>query len=153
MEKCAEFCDVFKVVCAVYHGIRYVFAQSIVSSTAASTRKKVQTEFQTYTTNGDSFLCILANVRILSEGVNLVECDSVFLTSASSDPEGITSIQRMCRANRVDPSYPGKVAHCFVWAEDADKTAIVLHTLKYASGGGSGSSTDQAEEEGMESLA
>eukprot|EP00965_Chrysotila_dentata_P204159 6182161-Pleurochrysis_carterae.AAC.1 len=152
MEKCAEFCDVFIEVCALYHGIRHVFAASIISSTPASKRKEKQTEFQAYTTSGSLFLCILANVRILSEGVNLVACDSVFLTSTSSDPEGITSIQRMCRANRVDPNHPGKVAHCFVWADDADKTAIALHTLKYASGD-AGSLIYEAEDEGMQSLA
>eukprot|EP00965_Chrysotila_dentata_P073895 2440630-Pleurochrysis_carterae.AAC.1 len=77
-------------------------------------------------------MSVLTSVRILSEGVNLVKCDSVFLSCTSTDTEGIRCIQRMCRANRIDPDRPNKVAHCFVWAEDVDNTAVMLHSLKYA---------------------
>eukprot|EP00965_Chrysotila_dentata_P167968 5546070-Pleurochrysis_carterae.AAC.1 len=61
----------------------------------------------------------------------------------------------MCRANRIDPDRPSKVAHCFVWAEDVDNTAVMLHSLKYAnsecvSGGSSG---DRGDAQDMEALA
>eukprot|EP00965_Chrysotila_dentata_P079115 2609035-Pleurochrysis_carterae.AAC.1 len=61
----------------------------------------------------------------------------------------------MCRANRIDPDRPNKVAHCFVWADDVDNTAVMLHSLKYANSEGvsGGSSGDGDDAEDMEALA
>ena len=44
-------------------------------------------------------IAILVNVHILDEGINIPECDSVFITQPSNNI--INIIQRMCRANRI----------------------------------------------------
>lgn len=44
-------------------------------------------------------IAILINVHILDEGINIPECDSVFITQPSNNM--INIIQRMCRANRI----------------------------------------------------
>ena len=44
-------------------------------------------------------LAIMINVHILDEGINIPECDSVFITQPSNNM--INIVQRMCRANRI----------------------------------------------------
>ena len=46
-----------------------------------------------------SKIVILINVHILDEGINIPECDSVFITQPSNNM--INIVQRMCRANRI----------------------------------------------------
>ena len=44
-------------------------------------------------------LCIIINVHILDEGIDIPECDSVFITQPNTNI--INIVQRMCRANRI----------------------------------------------------
>jgi superfamily II DNA or RNA helicase len=44
-------------------------------------------------------IAIIINVHILDEGINIPECDSIFITQPSNNMTNI--IQRMCRANRI----------------------------------------------------
>eukprot|EP00965_Chrysotila_dentata_P112309 3712895-Pleurochrysis_carterae.AAC.1 len=153
VNECVQFCDMFKTVCRLYHGVWHVFAEQIVSGTTPTMRDELLHTFQSYSSGGERFMSVLTSVRILSEGVNLVKCDSVFLSCMSTDPEGIRCIQRMCRANRIDPDRPNKVAHCFVWADDVDNTAITLHSLKYANSEDVTSVSPKSDDEDMEALA
>eukprot|EP00965_Chrysotila_dentata_P006459 210947-Pleurochrysis_carterae.AAC.1 len=66
----------FKTICHVYHGLQHVFADQIVSGTTSAKRNELLHTFQSYTSSGERFMSILTSVRILSEGVNLVKCDS-----------------------------------------------------------------------------
>jgi len=45
---------------------------------------------------------ILLNVQILNEGVDIPECDSIFITKQNDNM--INLIQRMCRCNRILPN-------------------------------------------------
>eukprot|EP00965_Chrysotila_dentata_P065283 2163486-Pleurochrysis_carterae.AAC.1 len=58
----------------------------------------------------------------------------------------------MCRANRIDTDRPNKVAHCFVWADDVDNTAVMLHSLKYTNSEGVASVSGKSDDEDIEAL-
>lgn len=133
--ECDVFCTAFRRVCNEYHGIDDVYVASIVASTPCADRACRLRAFEDYRgTGGRRFFSVVTSVRILSEGVDIVTCDSVFLSAPSSDVDGIQSIQRLCRANRRDPKNPSKVAHCFVWCDDMNATASMLYSLRFAGG-------------------
>eukprot|EP00965_Chrysotila_dentata_P141815 4687325-Pleurochrysis_carterae.AAC.1 len=48
VEECVEFCQMFKTVCEVYHGICDVFARSIVANTAPAKRAELLETFETF---------------------------------------------------------------------------------------------------------
>lgn len=58
-----------------------------------------------------NIISIILNVHILDEGVNLVECDSVYITQPNNDKDNL--IQRMCRANRIKPNK--KICYVYMW--------------------------------------
>ena len=68
-------------------------------------------------------------MRILNEGVDIPECDSILLTSTSGSE--ITAVQRLCRANRKTQFNPNKIANVFIYCNDVDSGAGVLTTLRY----------------------
>jgi hypothetical protein len=47
----------------------------------------------------DTEISIMLNVQILNEGINIVECDSVYITNPNNNIANL--IQRMSRANRI----------------------------------------------------
>ena len=66
-------------------------------------------------------IAIIINVHIMDEGINIPECDSVFITQPSNNM--INIIQRMSRANRI---INGKnMCNIYLWCREK-KTNIVL---------------------------
>ena len=123
-DECRDFTKEFSVVAREYHGID-VFADIITSKTAAKDRKQIIQEFSS---NGLR-ISVIASVRILNEGVDIPECDSIMLTRTAMTE--ITAVQRLSRANRKTRYNPNKVANAFIYCDDVDSGAGVLTTLKY----------------------
>jgi superfamily II DNA or RNA helicase len=73
---------------------------------------------------------IIANVRILNEAVDIVPCDSVFITKVGDSTNDITTVQRLGRALRKDVNNPSKVAALFLWCDDYNDTLKSLQLLK-----------------------
>jgi superfamily II DNA or RNA helicase len=79
------------------------------------------TKFRNRITN----ICILLNVYVLDEGIDIPECDSVYLTNPNNNPTSI--IQRISRANRL---CEGKtVAKVLVWSKNELKIKDVLKNI------------------------
>lgn len=74
---------------------------------------------------GYSFLC---SVQILDECIDILSCDSIFITYPSNSK--IRNIQRLCRANRKDPENIHKEAKIFLWAEENNDIVDILRHLK-----------------------
>jgi len=123
IEECEIFNTIFTEISREYHGIE-CWSSSITANTSVRKREEILKDFQ----NNNSKISILSSVRILNEGVNIVKCDSVFITKVNDNE--IVAVQRMCRANRKDRENPNKVANCFVWADDLNKTVEMLQYLK-----------------------
>ena len=66
-------------------------------------------------------IAIIINVHILDEGINIPECDSVFITQPSNNM--INIIQRMCRANRILDNKTQ--CNIYLWCKE-QKTEIIL---------------------------
>ena len=57
---------------------------------------------------------ILLNVQILNEGIDIPECDSVFITKPSENI--INLVQRMCRCNRIQPNK--NFCYIYLWCDN-----------------------------------
>lgn len=66
-------------------------------------------------------IAIIINVHILDEGINIPECDSVFITQPSNNM--INIIQRMCRANRIIENKTN--SNIYLWCKE-NKADIIL---------------------------
>ena len=123
IEECLAFNSIFEKVCDKYHGIDY-WTDVITADVVKRKRDQIMRDFQ----NNSCRLSILSSIRILNEGVNVVKCDSVFITRVGENQ--ITAVQRLCRANRINKENPQKKANCFIWADDLNKTVGMLQYLK-----------------------
>jgi superfamily II DNA or RNA helicase len=123
IEECEVFNEIFNDISRNYHGIE-CWSNSITANTNVRKRDEILNNFQ----NNAAKISILSSVRILNEGINIVKCDSVFITKVNNNE--IVAVQRMCRANRKDRENPCKIANCFIWADDLDRTVEMLQFLK-----------------------
>jgi hypothetical protein len=69
-------------------------------------------------------IAIIINVHILDEGINIKECDSVFITNPSKNI--INIIQRMCRANRITENKSN--CNIYLWYKEK-KTNEILNYI------------------------
>jgi type I site-specific restriction endonuclease len=69
-------------------------------------------------------IAIIINVHILDEGINIKECDSVFITQPSKNI--INIIQRMCRANRICENKSN--CNIYLWCKEK-KTDEILNYI------------------------
>jgi superfamily II DNA or RNA helicase/phage anti-repressor protein len=69
-------------------------------------------------------ICVIINVHILDEGIDIPECDSVFITQPNNNI--INIVQRMCRANRITENKTK--CQIFLWCSKR-KTNKILEYL------------------------
>ena len=76
--------------------------------------------------NNNTKISIMLNVHILDEGIDIPECDSVYLTNPNNNP--INIIQRISRANRI---YKDKnIAKILIWSKDETKLNDVIKRIE-----------------------
>ena len=92
---------------------------TISYKTSKNNRDKFINEFKN---NLD--LSILINVHILDEGIDIPECDSVFITKQNNNI--INIVQRMCRSIRINNNK--KISYIFMWCSK-NKTEKILDYL------------------------
>ena len=91
--------------------------------TSKTNRIEYLKKFKTNTSNN-----ILINVQILNEGIDIPECDSVFITKPNDNI--INLVQRMCRCNRL---FVNKhTANIYMWCNKNNK--IFNYFKKYIDG-------------------
>ena len=76
--------------------------------------------------NNKSKISIMLNVHILDEGIDIPECDSVYLTHPNNNPVNI--IQRISRANRILSNK--SIAHILLWTKDELKLENIIKQIK-----------------------
>ena len=109
-QECHDFLETFGSVCRDFHGID-PFTGVITAETPTAERSAVLAAFE----SSEARIAVVTSVRILNEGIDVPECDSVLFLSSTTDP--ITAVQRMCRANRVVWWNPNKKSRVFVFSE------------------------------------
>ena len=75
-------------------------------------------------------LKVILSIRIMDEGVNLIKCDSIYLTYLGDNSNDVRTVQRFLRANRIDPNNLNKIAHIFIWCEDTNLCLNAFQMLK-----------------------
>jgi superfamily II DNA or RNA helicase len=124
--ECEVFATTIEQVFEEYHGIRIeTFAMNC--ETSKTNREAILSRFSE--PNYDT-IKIIVNVRILNEAIDIVACDSVFVTQIGEHTNDITIVQRLGRALRKDPHNPTKTAAMFIWCEDWDQCVSGLQLLK-----------------------
>lgn len=128
IDECTKFCTTLKQIIDKYHALPY-WTNSITSDVSSKQRESLLSDFQKdeYRLDTLKFLC---SVRILDEGVDIIKCDSVFITKIGDNDNDIRIVQRICRANRIDKNNVNKIASCFLWCDDTNKAVAMLQLLK-----------------------
>jgi superfamily II DNA or RNA helicase len=110
-----------------YHSFNVEIFQ-ITCETNKDHRKNIINKFKK---NEDyEVIKIILSIRTLDEGVNIIKCDSIFLSYLSDSINYIRIAQRIMRANRLDPDNPNKIASIFIWREDKNEALQALQLLK-----------------------
>ena len=114
------FVNVLKTI-NIYYDLK-IAVYNINCNTSKTIRNSSITKFRNNTTK----ISILLNVHILDEGIDIPECDSVFLTHPNNNP--INIIQRISRANR---KYKDKeIAHVLIWSKDEIKLENIIKLIE-----------------------
>ena len=117
------FYDVLTKVAVEYFGLGDFWSSAILSGDSRATRKDRLDKFTRH-----QGIAVICNVLILSEAIDVPACDCIFM----GDPchSRVRNVQRVCRANRLDPEHPNKIAKIFVWADQDDDLLEFVASLK-----------------------
>ena len=128
IKECERYKNTFEYIAKEYHYISCIVS-IITSETKTADRNNIINNFQKKEEILNTIKFLLC-VRILDEGIDIVKCDSVFITHIGDSTSDIRTVQRICRANRLDKDNPNKVANCFMWCEDLNNAINTLQLLK-----------------------
>jgi superfamily II DNA or RNA helicase len=101
---------------------------TINSNISSSKRDIILKNFES--SDGGTYKIILS-VEILDEGLDIPKTDSIYITNPSKDQhDWKRMIQRMCRANRLDPDNPDKISKIFIWSPNRYQVHKCFETIK-----------------------
>lgn len=127
-DECAAFNELFIKVSKEYHGCSS-WTETIDCDVKQEKRRTILEEFQSE--NEDlTTLHILASVRILDEAVDVVRCDSEFITYVGEKADDKRAVQRLQRGGRLDSSNPSKKNNLFIWCNEYASMLSMLSLLK-----------------------
>jgi superfamily II DNA or RNA helicase len=131
IDECKEFNDCFQETCDKYHGLK-CWTSLFTTGIETSTTQKREDLINKFSYDNEYKFYILTSVRILNEGIDIVECDSTFISNVpNTTTNEICAVQRMCRSNRKSKININKVSQCFIWCSDMNKCMNMLQYLKY----------------------
>jgi superfamily II DNA or RNA helicase len=128
VEECKDFIKLITNIFEKFHAESF-WGACITYEESSAQRDEA---LATFRASGEGFK-ILASVRILDEGIDIPECDGVFISKVAAkgtDRGNMRAIQRMCRAVRKNPRNPSKVAKVFVYADDDASMLNIFGMLK-----------------------
>ena len=127
IEECDLFMEVIREVFDIYHGIANIWTEKLSCDVPKMKRKCILNDFE----SGDDYqIKILCNVRILNEAVDIVRCDSQFVSKVGEYTSDITIAQRLGRGLRLDSKNPSKKNAMFIWCDDWENAVNALTILK-----------------------
>ena len=126
-EECDRFIRQFIQVCETYHGIS-PWCEKMDFSVGAQRRKEILQQFEQDLDEHDLF--IIASTRVLDEAVNMVRCDSEYVTYVGDSTSDVRVVQRLQRGGQLDPLNPVKKNHLFIWCNNLDLAIGALCKIK-----------------------
>lgn len=127
---CRVFVDTIRRVFEDYHGEKF-WGGIITENVSERDRQNILNDFSSKD-NLETYR-IIASIRILDEGLDIPCCDSIYFAQPSlskSDYNYRRTIQRLCRATRIDSDNTNKVAGCFIFCDDYNETVNIMDMLK-----------------------
>ena len=127
IEECNQFKKVIDKIMTEYH---YTLCDIFIinSEFKQKDRDEILNKFQEI--HNDDRIKILLSIRILDEGIDINICDSIFITNIGEYTSDIKTVQRICRANRLDKNNINKIANIFLWTDEFNKITNCLELLK-----------------------
>ncbi len=92
-----------------------------------NTSKKKRIDYLNKFRYNNTCINVICNVHILDEGIDIPECDSIYLTHPNNNL--INIIQRISRANRIDKNNIEKIAKVFIWSKDEIKKENIIKNI------------------------
>ena len=127
-DECAAFNELFTKVCKEYHGIQS-WTETIDCNVKQEKRRSILEDFQSEKEDLTT-LHILASVRILDEAVDVVRCDSEFITYVGVNADDKRAVQRLQRGGRLDSMNSSKKNNLFIWCSEYASMLSMLSLLK-----------------------
>ena len=127
-DECPAFNKLFTKVCKEYHGIQS-WTETIDCDVKQEKRRSILEDFQSEKEDLTT-LHILASVRILDEAVDVVRCDSEFITYVGENADDKRAVQRLQRGGRLDSTNPSKRNNLFIWCNEYASMLSMLSLLK-----------------------
>ena len=126
-DECDIYLDTLNYIMKNYH-----YYKVNISKITCETNKKDRIDILSYFEENsiEEEIKIILSIRILDEGINLIKCDSVYLTNLGDSSNDVRTIQRFLRANRKDPNNINKKANIFIWCEDTNICLNAFQMLK-----------------------
>jgi superfamily II DNA or RNA helicase len=121
IKECYEFVKILKTI-NIYFELNLRVYEIICETT-----KKKRTEYLNKFKNDNNAINIICNVHVLDEGIDIPECDSVYLTHPNNNL--INIIQRISRANRLDLKNKDKIAKIFLWSKNELKLKQITDNI------------------------
>jgi len=115
-----NFLKIFAVVGELVHGV-LTWGKRIIATTNSDDR---QTALQEFESGDGTVFKILTSCGCLDQAVDLVRCDSVFITSAGGNE--IRTTQRICRGIRVDKLNLGKINNVLLWSDGSNLKCLEM---------------------------
>lgn len=124
-----EFSNYRKIINEIMEKYHFynVKIYEISTNTKQKDRNDILNDFQNNDTN---IIKIILSIRILDEGIDIIKCDSIFISHINDNTNNIKLIQRIFRSNRIDLSNPNKIANIFIWINDTNEILDNLQLLK-----------------------
>jgi superfamily II DNA or RNA helicase len=125
-EECETFKNTITKVFYKYHGIE-IWSDIISHNVKKYKRNEILNIFEE-----DDYdkIKILLSVRVLDEAINMIKCDSQFITNIGDRLSEIRIIQRLGRGLRIDNNNPTKKNAMFIWCDEWNKCINVLSIFK-----------------------
>uniref|UniRef100_A0A6C0D713 Helicase ATP-binding domain-containing protein n=1 Tax=viral metagenome TaxID=1070528 RepID=A0A6C0D713_9ZZZZ len=127
-DECAAFTELFTKVSKTYHGCSS-WTETIDCDVKQEKRRTILEDFQS-DKDDLTMLHILASVRILDEAVDVVRCDSEFITYVGVNADDKRAVQRLQRGGRLDSSNLSKKNNLFIWCSEYSSMLSMLSLLK-----------------------
>jgi superfamily II DNA or RNA helicase/phage anti-repressor protein len=129
--KCKDECELYQYVLN-YIMNNYHYYKINIKKITSETNKKDRVDILSWfeKESNEEELKIILSIRILDEGINLIKCDSIYLTNLGDNSNDVRTVQRFLRANRIDPNNLNKIAHIFIWCEDTNLCLNTFQMLK-----------------------
>lgn len=105
----------------------YIMNIQMASISCEDSEKQRKESLRQFSEENDK-IHLLFNIKILNECIDIPACDSVYISYPPKNK--ITTIQRICRANRIDKNNSYKTANIYIWCDEYEDILQTLSSIK-----------------------